>query len=90
MISHRIVAIRKPDRNSTHEHITHVQYDNLIHKVEEVISLIERATNSFYVTVGNATSLVTVVRPLGFLRRPYIRTTPDWTGKDNLLKLPEC
>ena len=89
MASHQITAIRKPDRNSTHEHITHVKYDGTVHTREYVISLIRARSDSFYVKVGTSLAWVEIVNP-GFPRSPFIRTTPDWTGKDNLLALPEC
>ncbi len=89
MSQHQITAIRKPNRNSTHEHITHVRYDGVIHTREHVIRLIENRTDSFYVSVAGSVAWVTVVYP-GAGRDPYIRTIPDWTGKDNLLNLPEC
>jgi len=89
MISHQITAIRKPYRYSSHEHITHVKYDGLVHTREQVISLINTRTDSFYVKVGTAIAWVEVVY-LGFPHSPYIKTYPDYTGKDNLLSLPEC
>lgn len=89
MSSHQITAIRKPNRDSSTEHITHVKYDNIIHTREEVISKIENHTDTFYVSVGGATARVEIVYP-GYGRIPYIKTLPDWTGKDNLLSLPDC
>lgn len=89
MASHQITHIRKPNRDSTHEHITHVGYDGYVHTREEVIRLIENKTDSFYVSVGGVTVWVEVVYPGGG-RSPYIRTKPDYTGKDNLLSLPSC
>ena len=41
-----------------------------------------------FVRVGNAEADVFVVAPAG--RRKYIKTTPDYTKRDNLLSLPEC
>ena len=88
MATHQIIAIRKPNRNSTHEHITHAKYDGLVHPVEHVIRGITNGTDTFYVKVGGAMTWVEVVRPSTY--SIYIRTRPDWTGKDNLLSLPEC
>lgn len=88
MQQHQITAIRKPDRHSEVEHITHVKYDNVVHTREEVIRRIVARTDSFYVRVGSLVVWVEVVRPA--YRDPYIRTKPDWTGKDNLLSLPQC
>lgn len=88
MAIHQITAIRKPDRYSSHEHITHVRYDFSIHTVEDVIRAITNRTDTFFVQSGNAKAWVEVVRSLS--KRTHIRTVPDWTGKDNLLSLPEC
>ncbi len=88
MQQHQIVAIRKPNRYSELEHITHVKYDQSVHTREEVIRRIKGRTDSFFVRVGTTVAWVEVVEPYG--RNPYIRTKPDWTGKDNLLSLPEC
>ena len=89
MATHQIVAIRKPNHYSSHEHITHVKYDWAVHTREEVIRLINAGTDRFYVSVGGATAYVEVVKP-PFPHSPYIRTYPDRTGKDNLLALPDC
>lgn len=89
MATHQIVAIRKHDRYSSHEHITHVKYDSAVHTREEVIQLIRAGTDTFYVSVQGAKAYVEVVYP-PYPRSPYIRTYPDRTGRDNLLSLPEC
>jgi hypothetical protein len=88
MQQHQIVAIRKPNRYSELEHITHVKYDGSVRSREEVIRHIKAQTDSFYVKVGQTIAWVEVVEPYG--RNSYIRTKPDGTGKDNLLSLPEC
>lgn len=53
--------------------------------VEAIIEWLDKG-NSAYVVRGGATIDVLVERPLG--RRPYLRTRPDHTGRDNLLALP--
>lgn len=88
MQSHQIVAIRKQNHYSSHEHITHVKYDGGVHSREHVIGLIDSRTDRFYVKVGGSEATVQVVRPMG--RDAYIKTIPDSTGKDNLLSLPDC
>lgn len=88
MANHQITHIRKPDVNSSLEHITHVKYDGIVHTREEVIRLIDNRTDAFYVSVPAGTAWVEVVRPAG--RSAYIKTKPDSTGKDNLLSLPQC
>lgn len=89
MSSHRITHIRKPDRNSSHEHITHVAYDGYVHPREEVIHLINSKMHSFYVQEGGEHSWVGVVRP-EYPRLPYLRTYADNKWTDNLLSLPQC
>lgn len=89
MTSHRITHIRKPDRDSTHEHITHVAYDGYVHTREEVIRLIEAKTASFYVLENHNRSEVGVVHP-DRPRLPFLRTHADGKWNDNLLSLPPC
>ena len=91
MTAHQITHIRKPYPHSTHEHVTHVKYDGVVHTREEVIRLIQNRTDTFFVHAGGATIQVEVVHPgLASTHSTYIRTKPDWTGKDNLLSLPPC
>ncbi len=73
MQQHQIVAIRKPNRSSETEHITHVKYDGTVHTREEVIRRIEARTDVYFVRVGGLIVWVVVVRTYG--RDPYIRTT---------------
>ena len=89
MANHQIVAVRKPDRASNHEHITHLQYDGYIWTRESVIKKIEDKTDTFYVSRGGYISYVGVVHP-GFPRPPHLRTYADGKWTDNLLALPEC
>lgn len=89
MTSHQIVAIRKPNRASDHDHITHVQYDGYIWPREHAVKLIDAKTDSFYVKSGGYTSYVGVVHP-GLPRFPFLRTHADGKWNDNLLALPEC
>lgn len=89
MISHQIVKIRKPNRSSEHEHITHVQYDGYIWPRESVVKLIEAKTDSFYVKSGSLVSHVGVVHPER-PRQPFLRTYADGKWNDNLLALLEC
>ena len=88
MSAHQITGIRKPDRYSAHEGITHVRYDGYIWTRRHVVNLITAGTDSFYVVGGGYKIPVRVVRP-GGMREPYLETLPDRTKKDNLLSLPE-
>jgi Protein of unknown function (DUF3892) len=91
----QITCIRKPDRYSPVEHITHVGgfgSSQLTLTVEEVIRRIESRGadhEDFYVRVGNDQASVIVV-PATPTKRKHIKTRPDSTQKDNLLSLPEC
>lgn len=89
MVTHQIVAVRKPNRDSSYEHITHVQYDGRIWSREHVISLIDARSDSFFVRVGSNRSEVGVVRP-DRPRLPFLRTYADGQWNDNLLSLPAC
>jgi hypothetical protein len=91
----RITNIRKRNRMSAHEHITHV--GNLVNPDpnkwiwtrEMVIASIEAKTNTFYVQESGKRSEVGVVYPKDD-RAPFIQTHADGFWNDNLLSLPEC
>lgn len=90
----RITHIRKPNRQSTHEHITHVgnignASGNWVWPRADVISSIKNGTNTFYVLEGGKRSEVGVVNPEDG-RAPFLRTHADGYWSDNLLPLPEC
>jgi hypothetical protein len=88
----RITHIRKKDRTSKHELITHVgnlvQSQTWVWTREAVIESINARTNSFYVHEEGKRSEVGVVNP-GHGRPPYLRTYADGEWNDNLLALPE-
>ena len=88
----RITHIRKPNRQSTHEHITHVgniDSGNRIWPRADVIESIKSGSNTFYVFEGGKRSEVGVVSPDDG-RSPFLRTHADGYWNDNLLSLPEC
>ena len=90
----RITHIRKPNRQSTHEHITHVgnignATGNWVWPRADVILSIKNRTNTFYVLEGGKRSEVGVVNPDDG-RSPFLRTYADGYWNDNLLSLPEC
>ncbi|OUJ68978.1 DUF3892 domain-containing protein [Hymenobacter crusticola] len=89
----RITHIRKPNVNSTEEHITHVRvYISTPpvrvtdYTVEEVINWIDKGYQ-FHVLVGGFQVAVTHQRAAS--GREYIKTQPDVTRRDNLLSLPQ-
>jgi len=88
----QVTCINKHDRNSSHEHITHI--GNIANgwklSRETAIQRIEANTEGYY-TVNQATgkkAMVGVVREPG--KAPYLRTHADGYYNDNLLALPEC
>ena len=87
----RVTCINKPDRNSSHEHITHLGNPPTWRWTREsVIASIDAGTNTFYVEDprNGKRSEVGVVRPAG--RAAYLRTHADGDWNDNLLSLNEC
>lgn len=90
----QITCIIKPNRNSAHEHITHVGNKttaNWMWPREDVVNSIEQKTNTFYVLdpVNGKRSEVGVVHPRDG-RSPFLQTYSDGDWNNNLLSLPEC
>lgn len=88
----QIRNIRKRDRMSSYEHITHVGNiltANWIWTREDVIKSIEQKTNTFYVQETGHRSEVGIMRPADG-RLPFLRTYADGYWNDNLLSLPDC
>jgi len=88
----QIRNIRKKDRMSSHEHITHagnIITSNWIWTREDIIKSIEQETNTFYVQENSRRSEVGVVYP-NDERAPFLRTYADGYWNDNLLSLPNC
>lgn len=92
MKEYQVTCITKPDRNSQHEHITHV--GNTDQKWcltrEDTIKRIDSKLEAFF-TVDKATGkkiYIGVVRESG--KSPYLRTYADAKWNDNLLAQPEC
>ena len=86
----RVTRITKPDRESTHEHITHLGGSGWKWTRQQVIASIEQRTNTFYVldAAGHRAD-VGVVDP-EHARARYVRTYADGVRNDNLLALPSC
>jgi hypothetical protein len=88
----KVTCITKPDRDSPHEHITHLGNPaaNWKWTREQVIASIDAGTNTFYVTDPRTSkrSDVGVVRVAG--RAPYLRTHADGDWNNNLLSLDQC
>ena len=88
----QVTCITKPDRESPHEHITHLGNPALSWRWtrEEVIASIDAGSNTFFVTDPKTgkRSTVAVVRVAG--RAPYLRTHADGDWNNNLLSLNQC
>lgn len=94
MVEYEVNAINKPNRESRHEHITHIGNNTNGWKMalKTAIDRIERKVDpdAFY-TVDKTTGkkvYIGVVREAG--KAPFLRTHADGKWNDNLLALPEC
>lgn len=91
---YRIDCVNKPDRNSRHEHITHVGGSKpdgagrWKDTVANVCALIEAKTHRFYTKEDGKVAWVGVnVSAAG---RKYLQTYADGVWTNNLLALNEC
>ncbi|HCG04486.1 MAG TPA: DUF3892 domain-containing protein [Desulfovibrio sp.] len=89
----QVTCVNKQNRQSAHEHITHIGNTNANWRMtrEVAIQRIESNKEKFY-TVDSATGAkvyIGVVRGDGN-KAPYLRTYADGKWNDNLLALPEC
>ena len=92
MQEYEVTCINKPNRSSSHEHITHIGNiaGNWRLTREDAIRRIDSKESAFY-TVDRSTGkkvYIGVVREAG--RSPYLRTYADGKWSDNLLALAEC
>jgi hypothetical protein len=94
MADYRIDCINKPNRNSSHEHITRVGgpkpdgTGRWTDTVPNVVRFIEAKTHRFYTSEGGATAWVGVRESAA--GNKYLQTFADGIWKDNLLALREC
>jgi hypothetical protein len=92
MNAFEVNCINKPDRNSRHEHITHIGHtvNNWRLTREEAIRRIDNKQQAFYTvdrTTGNRV-YIGVYREQG--KAPFLRTHADGKWNDNLLAQAEC
>lgn len=85
-------CVTKPNRQSAHEHITHIGHTVNKWRLtrEAAIQRIESKSEAFY-TVDRQTgkrAYIGVVREAG--KAPYLRTHADGKWNDNLLAQAEC
>jgi hypothetical protein len=86
----QVTCINKPNRASSHEHITHLGGSTWKWTRAQVITSIEAKTNTFFVRdAAGHRSEVGVVEPSDD-RSKYVRTYADGDWNNNLLALPEC
>jgi hypothetical protein len=88
----QVTCINKPNRESRHEHITHIGNLASLWRLtrEDAIQRIETKQEAFY-TVDRSSGkkmYIGVVREIG--KVPYLRTHADGKWNDNLLALDEC
>lgn len=84
-----VTCINKPNRNSTHEHITHLgNCPSWKWTRERVIASIEAKENTFHTMVEGRRADIAVRREPGKI--PYLQTHADGYWNNNLLALPEC
>ncbi len=92
MSEFEVNCITKPNRESRHEHITHIGNAGAGWRItrEEAIRRIENNKESFY-TLDRQSGrkvYIGVVREAG--RMPFLRTHADGKWNDNLLAQREC
>lgn len=85
-------CVNKPNRNSSHEHITHIGHTSNKWRLtrEAAIARIEAKSEAYYTvdkTTGKRAS-IGVVREAG--KAPYLKTYADGKWNDNLLAQTEC
>jgi len=87
-----VTCINKPNRESTHEHITHIGNVAGGWKItrESAIQRIDAKKESFYTLdpASGSRAYIGVVRESG--KAPYLRTHADGKWNNNLLSLAEC
>lgn len=94
MADYRIDCVNKPDRNSRHEHITHVGgpkpdgSGRWKDTVPNVVRRIEQKIDRFYTSEAGVSAWVGVRASAAGTK--YLQTHADGVWKDNLLALKEC
>ncbi len=85
-------CVTKPNRYSTHDHITHIgnNTQNWCMTRETAIARIEAKTEAYFTLdrVSGKKAYIGVVREAG--KVPYLRTYADGKWNNNLLEQAEC
>lgn len=87
MADAQVTCINKPNRDSTHDAITHLGGVGWRWPRQQVVDSINAKTNTFFTLVDGKRADVGVVNGQ---HGQYVRTYADGTWTDNLLALPEC
>lgn len=91
-MSNRITHIRKPNVNSSHEHITDIKGlrpDGLSFESTVAVVIANLKTGNYNYHVERAGRTINVTHQKSMAGNEYIKTAPDSTQKDNLLSLPQ-
>ena len=82
-----VTCVTKPDRNSSHEYITHLGGTGWIWPVQNVIDAIEAQTYNFYTQVGDKRADIGINERNG---KKFVQTHADGYWNNNLLSLNTC
>lgn len=91
-MSNQITHIRKPNANSSQEHITHIKGlrpDGQVFESTVEVAIANLKTGSYAYHVHRAGRTINVTYQKSAAGNEYIKTEPDATLKDNLLSLPQ-
>jgi len=83
----QVTCITKPNRDSTHEAITHLGGVGWYSSKADVIAAIEAGTHSFYTNVSSRAAWVRVREGKN---GKFVQTVSDGQWSNNLLALPDC
>lgn len=84
----QVTCINKPNRDSSHEAITHIGGTNWKWTVSKAVTAIENNEWSFYTMVGGKKANIGVRK--GSTGRKFLQTHADGQWNNNLLALAEC
>jgi hypothetical protein len=87
MPTYQITCITKPNRQSTHEAITHLGNSGGKFTRSQVIDKIDAGTDTFFTMLGGKRADIHVRERNG---TKYVQTAADGYYNDNLLALDEC
>lgn len=87
MADRQVTCIIKPDRDSTHEHITHLGGYGWCWPVERVMNALYSGTDTFYTWDGRKRAEVKIRVRNG---RRFVQTQTDGDWSNNLLSQETC